>query len=81
MIASEQIRAARALLRMSVVELAQKSAVGVATIKRLEAGDGVPSANLKTVNALVRALEASGIEFIGSPEDGPGVRLLKVVGR
>lgn len=78
MIASEQIRAARALLRLSVVDLSLKSGVGVATIKRLEAMDGLPSANVRTVDALVKALESLGIEFIGSPEDGPGVRLLKV---
>lgn len=78
MIASEQIRAARALLRLSVVDLSLKSGVGVATIKRLEAMDGLPSANVRTVDALVKALESLGIDFIGSPEDGPGVRLLKV---
>jgi DNA-binding Xre family transcriptional regulator len=65
---------------MSVAELAHRSAIGVATIKRLEASDGVPSANLKTVNALLQALESEGIEFIGSPEDAPGVRLKKVKG-
>ena len=78
MIASEQIRAARALLRLSVVDLSLRSGVGVATIKRLEAVDGLPSANVRTVDALVKALESLGIDFIGSPEDGPGVRLLKV---
>ncbi len=77
MVASEQIRAARALLRLSVVDLSLRSGVGVATIKRLEAMDGLPSANVRTVDALVKALESLGIEFIGSPEDGPGVRLLK----
>ena len=78
MIASEQIRAARALLRLSVVDLSLRSGVGVATIKRLEAMDGLPSANVRTVDALVKALESLGIDFIGSPEDGPGVRLSKV---
>ena len=78
MIASEQIRAARALLRLSVVDLSLRSGVGVATIKRLEAMDGLPSANVRTVDALVKALESLGIDFIGSPEDSPGVRLTKV---
>lgn len=76
MIASEQIRAARALLRLSVVDLSLKSGVGVATIKRLEAMDGLPSANVRTVDALVKALEALGVEFLGAHDDCPGVRLI-----
>lgn len=75
MIASEQIRAARALLRLSVADLAKASGVGVATIKRIEASDGLPSANARTLDALSKALQASGIEFIGGPDDAPGLRL------
>ena len=75
MIASEQIRAARALLRLSVVELSQASGVGVATIKRIEATDGLPSANTRTLDALIKALETLGIEFIGGPNNAPGLRL------
>lgn len=74
-IASDQIRAARALLRLSVAELAEKSAIGVATIKRIEATTGLPSANVKTIDSIVKALEAMGIEFIGNVNDDPGVRL------
>lgn len=33
------------------------------------------NSNVKTLDAIQRALEESGIQFIGSPEDGPGVRL------
>ena len=75
LITSEQIRAARALLRISVVQLAKLSEVGEATIKRIEAGNGLPSANIKTLNLITKALEKAGIEFIGSPDDRPGVRL------
>lgn len=75
MISSEQLRAARALLRISVVELSGLASVGVATIKRIEAGNGLPSANIKTLDSLVRALQKAGVEFIGSPDDRPGVRL------
>ena len=78
LIAGEQIRAARALLRLTVVDLAQASGVGVATIKRIESTDGLPSANARTLDALVKALEALGIEFVGSYDDGPGVRLFKL---
>ena len=75
LITSEQIRAARALLRISVVQLAKLSEVGEATIKRIEAGNGLPSANIKTLNLIIKAFEKAGIEFIGTPNDRPGVRL------
>lgn len=75
MITSEQIRAARALLRISVIQLAKLSEVGEATIKRIEAGNGLPSANIKTLNLITKAFEKAGIEFIGTPDDRPGVRL------
>ena len=75
MIASEQMRAARALLRITAQQLSDASGVGLATIKRLEAGDGLPAAHAQTLDKLKKALEAAGVEFLGSPEDGPGVRL------
>jgi transcriptional regulator with XRE-family HTH domain len=75
LITSEQIRAARSFLRMTVVELASLSGVGIATIKRLEACKGVPAAHAKTLDSLGRALEKAGVDFIGSPDDRPGVRL------
>lgn len=75
MITSDQVRAGRALLRITVSELAKLSNVGVATIKRIEAGSGLPSANVKTIDALIRAFQDAGIEFVGTPGDRPGVRL------
>ena len=75
MISSLQIRAARSMLRWSAEVLAQKSGIGSATIKRYELADGVPNANLKTLMAIKTTLEQAGIEFIGQPDDRPGVRL------
>jgi len=75
LITTEQIRAARAILRITVAELSIASGVGVATIKRLEAGSGVPSVHTRTLDQIYQALTRSGVEFIGSPEDRPGVRL------
>ena len=75
MISTEQIRAARALLRWSAQNLADVSGVGVATIWRIELMDGVPSGQVRTIEALRGALEDAGVEFIGSPSDRPGVRL------
>jgi transcriptional regulator with XRE-family HTH domain len=73
----EQIRAARSLLGWSQIELARKADVAQMTIRRFEAKDGPVSG---TVDSLVRvqvALQRAGIEFIGGPGDGPGVRLWK----
>lgn len=75
MITSEQIRAARQLIRITADQLANASGVGVATIRRFELMEGVPSGNARLVEALQKALEEAGIEFIGSPDDRPGVRL------
>lgn len=77
MIISEQIRAARQLLRITADELADLSGVGVATIRRYELMSGVPSGNARSVEAIQQALEKAGVEFIGSPDDRPGVRLKK----
>ncbi|TVS00370.1 MAG: helix-turn-helix domain-containing protein [Rhodobacteraceae bacterium] len=75
MIVSEQIRAARAALKWTIDDLSAKTDVSVRTIKRIEALDGVPSSHTQTLNAIRTALEAAGIEFIGTPTDRPGVRL------
>ena len=75
MITSSQLRAARALLKITAIDLASISGVGISTIKRFELSDGVPSGNIKTIDSLKKALEKAGIEFVGSPDDRPGVRL------
>ena len=77
MITSDQIRAARSLLRWTGKELAEKSGVGFSTLMRLETEDGVPNAQAKTLEALRRALEEAGVEFTGSPDSQAGVRWKK----
>ena len=74
MITSGQIKAARALLGLTATKLAELSKVGFTTIIRLESFDGVPAGNVKTLDAVQSALEKAGIEFIGTPESGAGVR-------
>ena len=74
MITSGQIKAARALVGMTATELAEMSGVAYTTIVRIESSEGVPSGQVKTLDSVQRALEKSGIEFIGSLEDGAGVR-------
>lgn len=78
MITSDQMRAARALLRWSSGDLAERSGVGTATIKRMESMDGVPSGHVKTLIALKEALEQGGVQFVGAPDDSPGVRLTQL---
>jgi len=76
MITSEQIRAARQMLKITALELACLSGVGVATIRRFELMDGIPSGNARSLESIQLALELQGVEFIGTPNDRPGVRLL-----
>jgi transcriptional regulator with XRE-family HTH domain len=73
-ITAAQIRSARAILRWSAAHLARQSGVSLPTIQRLEAFEGVPNGRSSTLVQLQRTLEAAGIEFIGTPDDGPGIR-------
>jgi predicted transcriptional regulator len=72
---SEQVRAARALLRWEQLDLAKASAVSLPTIKRLEIRPGRITSYASTLSALSSALENAGIEFIDENGGGPGVRL------
>jgi transcriptional regulator with XRE-family HTH domain len=63
------------LLKWSAEQLSCISGVGHATVKRIEAGFGVPSAHARTLEAIQKTLENHGIEFIGSTGNSPGVRL------
>jgi transcriptional regulator with XRE-family HTH domain len=71
---AEQIRAARALLRWSAVQLARRAGLAASTVARCEAGSGLPPVGVPTLQKIQRALEAGGVEFI-SGGNGPGVRL------
>jgi len=73
----EQLRAARALLRMEQRGLADASGVSLETIKRLEGIKGPISANAATVEKITKALETAGVLFIPENGEGPGVRLRK----
>ena len=74
MITSAQIRAARALVDWSRERLAKESGVGASALMRLESANGIPSGNIKTFDAVQKTFENAGIEFIGTPEKGAGVR-------
>jgi len=69
------MRAGRSLLGWSAVELAKHSGVGVATVRRYELQEGIPSGNSKTMHLLQKSLESAGVEFTGDPLVNPGVTL------
>ncbi len=76
MLTTDQIRAARALLRWSAAELATRSSLSERTLQRMEAVDGVPAGLSKNLELVQRALEDAGVFFIDEDEElGPGVRL------
>jgi transcriptional regulator with XRE-family HTH domain len=81
LITGSQIRAARAALRWTTEELARKAGLASRTIKRFEQENGVPPSRSSTLIEIQKALEAAGIEFIGTPEDGPGIRLRRAAPR
>jgi len=70
-----QIRMARAALGWSLHVLADRSSVSARTLNRIETQAGFKSATPANLRLIRETLEAAGVEFIGSPGDGPGVRL------
>jgi len=72
----EQLRAARALLGWSQTDLADRAALSLPTVKRLE-GEFGPRVSDEAKAKLKRALEQAGVEFIDENGGGPGVRLRK----
>jgi hypothetical protein len=75
LITGNQIRSARAALRWTSEDLARSSGLAIRTVKNIESHDGVPACRATTLLSLQNAFEAAGIEFIGTPDDGPGIRL------
>lgn len=65
------------MLNWSAQELANRSGLGVATVRRMELAESVPSSNAQNLALIKSCLEERGIEFVGSPEDRPGVRLVQ----
>jgi transcriptional regulator with XRE-family HTH domain len=74
-ITSEQVRAARALLRWEQKDLAAASKISLPAIKRLETIPGALAAQARTIDALTLAFASAGVEFTNG--DAPGVKLRK----
>lgn len=73
-----QIRAARALLKWSAHDLADRTGVSYAAIQRAERVDDMPNMQTKNLAAIKTALESAGVQFLDGPysgDGGPGVRL------
>jgi len=68
-------RAARALLGWSGTDLANRSGVGITTLRRYELQDGIPSANTNVLMAIKMTSEGAGTEFTGDPLVNSGVTL------
>lgn len=80
MLTSNQIRIARFALRWSMQELSEKTDASMRTLRRIEATDSIPHSSAATVQSLQDCLEAAGIEFIGSPDDRPGILIGRQAG-
>ena len=77
MLTGEQLKAARALVRMEQRAVASASGLSFETIRRLEMTRGPISANTKTEDALRRAFRGVGVTFIDENGEGLGLRLHK----
>jgi transcriptional regulator with XRE-family HTH domain len=66
------------MLRIEQSQLAERARVSLETIKRIERRPGAISALAGTLDAIQKALESAGVDFIADNGDGPGVRLRKV---
>lgn len=71
----DQCRAARAMLNIEQSDVADRAGIARATIIDFEKGQRVPRKS--TLEAIRKALEASGIEFIPENGGGAGVRFRK----
>lgn len=73
MLTASQIKAARAFVGWSAAELAQRTNIGIATIKRYEVSPGVPKSRLGHLDTIRETFESAGIEFITTDDGGRGV--------
>ena len=65
----EQVRAARNWLAWTQAELAERSKVGLSTVKDYEGGKRTPIAN--NLEAIQKALEAAGMKITADSVSGP----------
>jgi hypothetical protein len=83
LITPEQIRAARALLRLDQSTLAHDAGISVVTLRRLEDPLGLSKVAPSTVDAVRRVLEKAGADFIdrGVRRRAPGPEAIQAIKR
>ena len=77
-ISGSQIRAARALLDITLFDLERFSGINERTLRRYEAQEGVPPDRGGNLDKVRLTLEGMGIEFISAPNEAQGVILHKI---
>ena len=75
MITGDQLKAARSVSGFSVQQLSDVTGLATMTIKRYEGSRGVPKSRKGHLELLKKFFEARGIEFVGAPDEGPGIRI------
>ncbi|MFS0711607.1 XRE family transcriptional regulator [Brevundimonas sp. 1P8-tot-C-2] len=71
-----QLRGARGLLNLSVLDLSERTGLAVNTIKRAEATNDFAPVNRANANLLVTVLQNLGVVFLPAEDTiGAGVRL------
>lgn len=67
-VTGRQLAAARVLLGLGQVELAERANVSAATLRRMEASKGMLAGMKNNVAAVIDAVEAGGVVFVGDAE-------------
>ncbi len=71
-----QIRAARAMLELTLNDVTQRTGISKGALSAIETGKADP--RLSTVAKLQRLFEELGVEFLPATADaGPGIRMKK----
>jgi len=73
MVTPREVRAARALIGWTRQRLADKAIVSLNSIVRLE--QGAVDSRTSTIDAVRRAFERAGVEFLSLRGEGEGVRI------
>jgi transcriptional regulator with XRE-family HTH domain len=69
MLHAAQIRAARVLLGWRQQDLAKAAKIGLATLARIEQGQGIAQAHVATIVRIQTALEKRGLRFINAADE------------
>lgn len=68
MIQPNEIKAARALIKLKQSELAELAGISLQTLKNIERGASDP--RVSTLDLIKNTLESEGVEFLGDKEIG-----------